>query len=670
MPVAYDFASAYSFESVLKQACQKLQDFMALRGRLAQSDLGYQVNGQPQGWVGTEYAIWAQQFATSQNCLNNFLYQLNGHVVNVNNTLHDMELKIYRRSARTELPAPGLPPSPVMAPPNTVNDGSQGATPSYLYDYSDQTTGSNDQIRPFYWSILPDSADASPTDGSRGTVGGLYSTRNLAQDISTFLRQKVLILDARVRIVAEAFELADSNPPSAPPGHGQIPSGGDPQADHFIPVSTAAILDAAIQQVVDAQKAAADANAGRNAAHAFTAGGDNVTPELLNDLASHQNDPAWTSAFFNSLSEKDITLLINQLFRIVSYRQYIQILAQAYATALGSDQLQLTPAAVSALIDVVLDDGAGVPDFNKYLFQDLKQYPRAAADFIDNATDSQLLQLLKGQYSLSGSASDSDREAQFIDMAANVLQFNFAGNPGGAQDFYNRLSGLIMQTQPQDANTVLPAARQFFTAYVFASTPPPPPGAGPDALTAWAKQISGTLGQELGKWQAWIGNFDSVNVGDQQRRQLIEAVAVGMVMSAAIAAILALDPVTDVTLATVATTAGVAAVESAGESAVGVGVNYIDSQVSPPPGNPVTDDRAMGQAIQGATNFIAVYDAIAAGDVVGPGPDGNVVDINDSTNISAVLNDPGNYYLRGTDKTVDEDLLGPIGKNFSYIPGK
>lgn len=664
-PAIYDYGAADNLESALRTAANTLESFVTQRGQTAQHDFGYTVNGIIEGWIGNAYNKWCIDFNTSQNVLTNYVNNLNQLWVQVHNATHDAEMYMYDHASISRLPVPSPVGNPILAPQNSDPNNTEGATPAMLYDYSDLMTGQNDQILPTYRTSLPQYvsdyyANYSTTSNSGEPnliqpIDELYPDAAVPHRIAYYLTSTVWPMDAYVRTVGKAFEEADSNPITTPPSYVPRSDQGDPDADHFITLSSEALLDRAIAEVdsTDASIAqfTADEKAGSQAAQSFKAGGL-VTQQLLDEIIANQNNAAWTSAFFSTLSTADILRIIQYMNATPGGQgKDLQAFAQACTTALDSGLL--SPSSVQNLISIVLRDSHQfiyVGFFNHYLLADLQNDPKAAANFINYATDQQLLALLNGNYSLPGKSS-SQGEAQIINLATEVL--GFSANQSDAESLYRRISRLIMQTQPSDAETVLPAAQKFFGTYIFASTYPPAPGAGPDALTGWAEQVAQNIDGELKSWLHWIESFESKNLSDQGRRQAIEELVIGFVTTGIG---LLLSPL------------GSAVLGASSTVLTSVGIQWVDEEIFPLTGDPVGDTNAFTAAAERATKFLTAVEAVGAGDVIGP--DGTVVSLDDSNNVLAVLKNPGAYTLRGSAKykTV-KDLLDNAGNQFSPAPG-
>jgi hypothetical protein len=665
-PAIYDYGAADNLESALRTAATTLEIFVTQRSQTAQHDFGYTVNGIIEGWIGNAYNKWCIDFNTSQNVLTNYVNNLNQLWVQVHNATYDAEMYMYNHASISRLPVPSPVGNPILAPQNSDPNNAEGATPAMLYDYSDLMTGQNDQILPTFRTSLPQyvsdyyanysSSSNSAEPNLIQPIDELYPDAAVPHSIAYYLTSTVRPMDAHVRTVGKAFEKADSNPVTTSPSYVPRSDQGDPDADHFITLSSEALLDQTIAQI-DATDASiaqftADEKAGSQAAQSFKAGGDLVTQQLLDEIIANQNNAAWTSAFFSTLSTADILRIIQYMNATPGGQgKYLQAFAQACATALDSGLL--SPSSVQNLISVVLHDphqGISVDLFNQYLLDDLKNDPKAAVNFINYATDQQLQQLLNGNYSVPGTSS-SQREAQIINLATEAL--GFSADQSDAESLYQRISKLIMQTQPPDAETVLPAAQKFFGTYIFASTYPPAPDAGPDALTGWAEQVAQNIDGKLKSWLNWIESFESKNLSDQGRRQAIEELVIGFVTTGIG---LLLSPL------------GSAILGASSTVLTSVGVQWVDEEIFPLTGDPVGDTNAFTAAAERATKFLTAVEAVGAGDVIGP--DGKVVSLDDSNNVLAVLKDPGAYTLRGSAKykTV-KDLLDNAGNQFSPAPG-
>jgi hypothetical protein len=635
VPIAYDFTPGDDLLSTLKQATQKMQDFITLRGKLAQADLTYQVvSGRLQGWVGKAYNDWAGQFDRSQKVLNDYVDQLNFHIVNVNNMLYSTELGIYHRTQRTQLPAPTPPSPPIQAPANsaTLKVNTEGATPTCLYAYSDQTTGYNDQIRPFFRFTLADVADAfSPPGPPQYTVSAntgkpLGTVQQTAQAITDFLRLHILPLDARVRLIGEAFEAADNTGFTSPGFH----TIHDPNT-----------LNNMVNQIVN--NASQDTKDGANAAKQIKGlteyGDDTNITELMAEIAQHQDDPVWLSAFFGNLPPADVEKLLGRLADYSpDFRDgAVASLAQAYATWLASGGMPAS--AVSSLILMVLGSSdASKSGFDGYLLQDLEKDPAAGARFLQTATNDQLLQMLDGPNS-----------AQIIDVFTVVMSNE--PNTASVEDFYNRYGNLILQSRPQDAAQVFGPVQSFLSAYIRLTFPPLPKDADPASIQEWADTVGSSLSalewgpDGKGGWHQWL---QQVNAGNQQQvsgNQNVFGLALGAGSTVLLAALTdafpALAPLTvQLILSTI----------------MSAGASWITSQVNVG----TADPEKLDDYVRHTASFMVAAELLASGKITNK--DGQVVPPPTSEQeIKTILDNPTDYYVEGSAITLDTIMGSAAG---------
>jgi hypothetical protein len=681
-PGIYDYSAADNLESALRTAANTLEGFITQRGQTAQHDFGYTVNGIIEGWIGNAYNKWCVDFNTSQNVLTNCVNNLNQLWVQVHNATYDAEMYMYNRASISQLPVPSPVGNPILAPQNSDPNNAEGATPAMLYDYSDLMTGLNDQILPTFRTSLPQYvsdyyASYSTTSNSAEPnliqpIDLLYPDAAVPHSIAYYLTSTVRPMDAYVRTVGKAFEEADSNPVTTSPSNVPPSDRGDPDADHFITLSSEALLDQAIAKV-DATDASiaqftADEKAGAQAAKSFKDGGDLVTQQLLDELIANQNNAAWTSAFFSTLSTADILRIIQYINATSGGRvKYLQALAQAWTTALASGLLP--PSSVQNLISAILRDphqGISVELFNQYLLADLQKDAKAAANFLNYATDQQLQQLLDGNYSLPN-ANSSDKEALIIGLMDLTLRYE--PDATSATEFYNRVWALLKTTQPRPAQPALKAAMQFFTTYLaFTVTPP-----GNEDLRTWSDNTAGSVWTLVQDWKNWIGTFEDANKAQTSNEQMWGELITGTAISVIFLAIgIGLTVSGAGILLSVGAAVGSTVVSDVASWAADKIIPLVDSGSGD--GSTASDDQKLEQLAKYYTELSMVFELIAAGDVIGPnGP----VDLSDSNTIIDVLNsviptvkngkfifitDEKKYHIKGQPGTTVADIVDHAGQ--------
>ncbi|HLH82331.1 MAG TPA: hypothetical protein VKV38_03640 [Trebonia sp.] len=668
-PGNYDYGAADNLESALRTAANTLESFVAQRGQTAHNDFGYTVNGTVEGWVGNAYDKWCVDYNTSQNALTNYVNDLNQLWVQVHNATYDAEMYMYNNSGISRLPVPAPAGNPILAPQNADPDNAEGATPDMLYDYSDLMTGLNDQILPVFKGLRQYVDDYYATYNTSSSsdmpnliqpIDGLYPDSAVPRAVAYYLTSTVRPMDAYVRTVGQAFENADSNPIASPittSPHGVTPGDqGDPDGGHFITLSQSR-LDKSIRQVeaTDASiaKFTADSKAGRQAALSFMAS-DGVTQQLIDEIAANQDNAAWTSAFLDTLSPDAILLLIQYMNATPGAREkYMPALAQAWVTALDSGQL--TPSAVQNLITVMMNDshrGIYVGFFNQYLLADLKNDPKAAAEFINYATGQQLQQLLDGNFDLPN-ANSSDKEAQIIGLMELTLRYE--PDAVSATEFYNRMWALLKATQPRPAQPALGAAMQFLMTYVaFAVTPPS------GDLRQWAQTTGLTVWGLVQQWQNWIGTFEDANHAQTSNEQMWGELIAGMTLSVVLLAVGFAAPE--------ALAGGVAVGSTVLSDVASWGADQIAQLVDSGSGdgNPASDNEKLERLAKYYAELSMVMELIAAGDVIGP--DGKPVDLSSSQPIIDVLNSviygkgEENYHIKGQPGTTVADIVDHAGE--------
>lgn len=362
----YDFGAADNLERVLNEASGRLRNLLIQRGKWAMQYLSYQANGLQQGWVGTEYTEWARQFNESQSMLARGVNDLVSRAVDVHNASYRADTN--QNSTRTLMYYPA-DQTWSGAPNNTAPDNTQAANPQCLYSYSDNATNANDtEFRSFFLKDLADAASAAPVADAASSPGNVPAPSSLARSIGWFLKNKLLELDARVRIVGEAFEYAGGRPIPGEPGFLQITQ---QQLDNAIGDHRKKPDNSIDQRIKDAQALAQDVQQ-----HGMV-----MTDGDWNNLKSHKNDPVFTSAFFNSLPPDKVQQLLDgysyQNAKPPIGQDQINTLAQAYASAYAGG---LSPA-IQQQVARFLDTGMATR-FQSAFYNDLGNDPQAAANFM------------------------------------------------------------------------------------------------------------------------------------------------------------------------------------------------------------------------------------------------------------------------------------------------
>lgn len=511
-PLPYDFASAYDFESKLKQAFQKLEDLIALRGRLALNDIGYQSGGQRLGWVGKACNDWAGQFNRSQILLNGLLSELNWWINNVNNKLYDKEQEVFKQTSRIKKPPPPVPSIPYGALTNSVTDV-EGATPSYLYDYSDQTTSRNDQIRPFFWNTLTGAASASPTEDSPPA----YSASDLARDISNTLRKQILPLDARVRIVGEAFALADTKL------FGQ-PTPLDPQK--FQTKTKQQLEDDINYEAQQIEAATQLANCTVNGEDPL--GNYNIDDYVMQQLQLHENDPAYVDAFLRNLPGKDLI----QFLQIANdpnneADQSGDIVAQVLATEFEREPDDFTRNLASLICTNGWGSGHGLGSEQQFITA-LSGDHAAARGFLSSLDKDGWRYFATGHFydDIPGFGGPEE----FMEVAASAMK---ACSPSEARALYRNIAGpdgVLSLMHPGSPDAVAPYIADFIATYASSQLGPPSPG---QDLTDWATKIGVVLHDSLYPFRQWIPDVDEANSASASSAQsaIIGLVITGLTSS-------------------------------------------------------------------------------------------------------------------------------------------
>jgi hypothetical protein len=614
----YNFGAADDLQSALNLASEKLVDFGTYRAHLLSTDLGSTEHGhvfttQVTGWAGTGYDSWTLLFNADQRSLQDAASTLKSLAAQVNNATYTAYQANGVNPPITQLPTNVSVPNLPTAEPHAHPDGLECGTPEKMYDYANRTKAQHDLILPTCTKVLQGKIDDYYA-GSKSAYHSLIPDIE-GLDIAPMIVDQVfgalsncLGNDQYVQSVGAAFERAGNSVT-------------------FTQLTTANYNRDVYDNLTaenNAQQLAQQMNA------------DGLTPALLAELAKYENDPAFAAEFLNSLDHKTLLLLILEPWPkgsppgTVGFKNYSHDVLALILAALGSGSLDKQ--VCNTLVDEMhLVDMAG---FNQQFFADLSNDPAAAAAFFSSLDNAHLSVLLNGNF--SGPGSSSQKEAQIIALMTESLSYIASTDgPEAAKLFYQRASSLIMQTQPADAVAVLRDAEKFFGLYIAISIPPPAYDAGPAAITSWARGIGQSINKELRTWLNWISSFESKNLSDQTNREAIESFAVGIFLSLVLPEGVLFDV--------------------ASSAITSWGVSWVDQHILPLTGNAVTDRASMHDTAMYAVEYVAIVDAVAARDIVGPWPDDKVVTASD---IKDVLDHPDRYRIRGTDnfQTVQEYL--------------
>lgn len=567
-------------ESALNTAGDNLHAFLLLRSSLAKKYLAYSSGGPQQGWVGKEYNNWARQFNESQFMMGKYVNQLYGRAVDAHNAAvteqhknevnHTPSWVRYKGFGTGLLPYYGYADRVTWdkAPVNTDPNNAEGADPECLAQYSSKTTGANDyKFRAFFSGALASAAAALPQEDNAPSPGGNPSASALARAISYFLFYQVLELDGRVGMIGTAFKEAGNS--------------GNKQ---FVTVQS--------QQKLDQQIGADEAPDAKNLAHYASKYG--IDNHVLQQLKIHQNDPYYTSAFFNNLNKAQFQSLLTHITRDsnpADQQALVGALVSAYADPNFKKSYQdmvanwLTNTTDTQQADVESD----------FLMQ-LQGNPAAAFNFINSLSPDQFASFANGSNLAFAAQPDGSTPqgiaylqdkycAMFLqDCAAAMADPNIT--PSQALQLIDRTYNAYSATSPQDpaeipviASALSTLLGNFYIAYF--QQPPKfkyPTDGNVNQLTKNGEDLTQFIQDEIaGDKKAgyyawgfgqWISTVDQT-IGDDQvfTRQLAESV----VASAALAAI----PGVDVVAATVT----IAAVEAA---ATGWALPQLDNMVFSP----------------------------------------------------------------------------------------
>jgi len=542
----------------LKTATRNLSNFQQQRSQLVNRYLTYQSKVPEQGWVGTSYDTFARQFEESQQKLAGFINQLNQLVVNVNNQSRQVQVA---SNQDPTYPLLTIPPSPAWrkAPVNTAQGHAQGALPDSLYSYSRQTTNANNQqFTGYFLKNLVSAADANFGNAPDGWPDYCGECASVARAIANSLRWQILELDARVGIIGQEFEKAGSKQTL-----------GDP---HFRTFQTQQQLDKALDD--------AAAQAGKKLASQVK--GSRLTDAQWNELRGNDSNPAFTTAFFNSLDPRAFkeVVLPYTYQGLDATDDQTQTLATALASAYGAGHL--SPAIERQLTHW------GVYSADQFLPQfltALSANPQASMNYLKTLNESQFDGLASGSFS---NQYPTQSQAAFLLVCATVMREE--PDPSSALQFMDKVYNAYTATSPRDLTEILPALGTLMASFysVYLKAPPTFPANGSednhfengaqleqfihDKIAGDAQ--TGGKGAAYYAWgfSKWIYSTNQATGSSQVfTRQLAESVVLG--------AALALIPGVDFLAATVT----IAAVENA---ASGWAVPQFDSHVYGTPPDP------------------------------------------------------------------------------------
>jgi hypothetical protein len=503
-PWSYDFVAADNLESNINQASTKLINLMTCRGNWAKWYLTYPKNRDKQpGWVGTEYDTWAKQFDQSQAVLAGFVTGLAQLAFTLHNNSYSEAVKEGGAQWRTPMHSHAEVQSPGKAPPNSDpgKSGTQGATPDFLYKYSDQATGLNDQIRPFFTNTLPAVCDQTPASVLNGL--NIASSKadvdlpGLVRGIAWSLRNQILELDARVRIVGEAFDLA-----------------GNKQTPGYFTFPTQKQLETTINNDLPSIQAA------NKLAQQVNQQG--VTPDLFKKLQKYQNDPAFMATFFNGLSPTQIEDLLFTYGDPPPGAPPTQpdesgLLDQALVTAFASGALNQASAQQI------------VQNMPPSLLPALAKNPQAALNFVQSLTPEEISSMATYR---PGRTTQSI-QPEFIEVYAAAIKA--APDSNTAQHLFDQITKAVT-TEPAgmtwNPGTVDGTAiGQLIAAMAAWELPKAPAGADQVGLQGWAQQVSGKYSGLLDQWLPWLKTTEAANQQSNADMQWIASTLVGMAVA-------------------------------------------------------------------------------------------------------------------------------------------
>lgn len=511
----YDFNAADNLCNALRNGGDQLATLVANRSKWANKYLA----SDPQvsrGWVGKTYNNWRADFDQAQFLLGKFANELHARAVEINNFSATKAGPNTSRKRQQWIPQrDDLSLAGKWAPVNRAPNNMEGATPQNLYDYSDNATKANDDnFRTLFTKKLAAAAAAAPVADTAPTLIGTPSAASLASSVYWCLRNQVLVVDAGVRMVGEAFELADGD------------SGQDPTPANQRFLVGAPDLRSINQVKTDTQQADDLAKG------VLQNGNASTWKNVWQQLANHQNDPVFAAAFLNALAGSGIPATpvgeepnnwytLNDLlhgttseggsmFPNENENVVVTTLVNGYASG------ELSQATKDFLNKWA---GYGTNDnINSILYPELIANPQAALNFINSLPQSELAALASGAYLGNDPSGEVGEASSFMNVCASAL--NAIDDPSAMVDLMNRVCVAYSGYTPSDIGPMMPAITNLLATFDSRYLTYSP--TGPDMVDSY-RQLGGWPGKYALKFAEWIYNANSTDANNAAfARQLAE----------------------------------------------------------------------------------------------------------------------------------------------------
>lgn len=371
------------------------------------------------------------------------------------------------------------------------------AIPDNLFSYSDQTTGASTDLQQWISSVLTPAVQLYQetaldlgnniddlTTPHTGTIDA--DTRNVLSSVSG--------TDKQVRAAGQAFLDAGDN------GKGSVTfpawfrnhpdPGGDPTQYAIVSTPDSVIGDDLSHQQ-GAQLAEYELKYGPDA-------------YVFQQLAEHQNDPAFTAAFFNGLTPVRVNTLL------ITYGDWrgaappngqdeSGVLAQALASAYANGQL-------SPAIEKQIDEWLVLMPANRFrplFYAALAKNPQAALNFINSLTAQQFSKLAAGAFGRPW-------QSEFIEICTAAIK-TCPDGPSAYALFLKITKAVTSGDTWNPYESDGQAIADLMAAVAAKMIPNPPAGADQQELEVWTGTIGSTIRKLLKPWMDWLKTTEASN---------------------------------------------------------------------------------------------------------------------------------------------------------------